>query len=384
MNKNNLATFTRYISLFMIIINIMTYNNISNISFFLSLIFIINNQIRFFNFNNKNLPMIISSLLEFILILALYNYTYKFTPFYFLPLIIDICFSKIIKNKYLYLIILIGSYFIINFNNSIYSSIEYSLILSLISLLYLYIYNEDIFKINIQNVYDKLRISEDKLKKSNSDLEVYISSVEELAILKERNRISREIHDSVGHSLSTTIIQLGAIENLVSKDEDLKELVHELREFVKESFKEVREAVTSLKPEGYENYQNLFKIEELIRNFIKMTNIDVKMTVSKNTWNLSSVQCTALYRIIQESLSNSIRHGKATKVNIFITFNSNNLILSIKDNGIGCKDIKKGNGLNSIKERVDELNGKVEFITSNDGFIIHTSFPKNTRSEFVE
>lgn len=382
MNKNNLITCIRYISLFFIVIN--SLDKFTNLLFFLILIFIINNQVRFFNLSNKKLPMIISSMIEFILILLLSKFTYKFSPFYFIPLILDISFSKLIKNKYIYLSLIIFSYFVMSFNSSLYLSIEYTLILAVVSLLCIYIYEGDLSKVNTQNVYDKLRISEDKLKKSNSDLEIYISSVEELAILKERNRISREIHDSVGHSLSTTIIQLGAIENLVSKDKDLKELVHELREFVKESFKEVRDAVTSLKPEGYENYQNLFKIEELIKNFTKMTNIDVKMTVSKNTWNLSSIQYTALYRIVQESLSNSVRHGKATKVNIFITFNSNNLILSIKDNGLGCKNIKRGNGLNSIKERVDELNGKVEFLTSNDGFIIHTSFPKNTRSELIE
>ncbi|MEG1311677.1 MAG: sensor histidine kinase [Romboutsia sp.] len=240
------------------------------------------------------------------------------------------------------------------------------------------------YKINTQNIYDKLRVSEDELKKSNSDLEIYIRSVEELAILKERNRISREIHDSVGHSLSTTIIQLGAIENLVFYNKDLKDLVHELREFVKESFKEVRHAVTSLKPEEYENYQSLFKIEELIKNFSKMTNINVKMTVSKNTWPLSSLQSTSLYRIVQEALSNCARHANATKVNIFITFNHTNLILTINDNGHGCQNISKGNGLHSIKERVNELNGDVGFNSSNDGFIIRISLPKNIRSEFIE
>ncbi len=63
-----------------------------------------------------------------------------------------------------------------------------------------------------------------------------------------------------------------------------------------------------------------------------MTNIDVKMTVSKNTWKLSSIQLTSLYRVIQEALSNCIKHSNATKIQIFLNFNNDNLVINIKDN----------------------------------------------------
>ena len=108
------------------------------------------------------------------------------------------------------------------------------------------------------------------------------------------------------------------------------------------------------------------------------------MTISKNTWNLSSVQSITLYRVIQEALSNAIRHAKCSKIDIFITFNSNELILNIKDNGLGCKSIVKGNGLNSISERIYELKGKVEFFNVEDGFLIRATFPKNTGGNFIE
>lgn len=99
--------------------------------------------------------------------------------------------------------------------------------------------------------------------------------------MKERNRISREIHDSVGHSLSTTIIQLNAIEKLLKDKPLISDLVHELREFVTESFQDVRRAISELKPIEYENYQNLLKIRELVNSFIKLTNINVRLTISK-------------------------------------------------------------------------------------------------------
>ena len=329
MNNYNLITLTRYLSLFMVIMNSLNEINIlPTYLFFLILIFIINNQIRYFNSYNRKSLMTASLITESFLVFLISNYVDKVNVFFFIPMILDITNSKKIYNKTTYLMLIIIFSLTINIRYSISDAFEYSFILLIISI---------------------LRISEDKLKKSNSDLEIYIDSLEELTILKERNRISREIHDSVGHALSTTIIQLGAIENLVSFDKDLKELVFELREFVKKSLIEVRNAINTLKPDEYENYENLFKIKELVNNFSKMTNIDVKITISKYTWKLSSIQSISLYRVIQEALSNCVKHSNATRIQIFFNFNKDNLVINIKDNGTDCKNINKGNGLKDLR-----------------------------------
>lgn len=385
MSSNILSLFIRYISLFIVSIDILkTTSPNSNILIFWLLVFIINNQFRNFNFKN-NLKFKISSLITDLFLIYFLNENLSTVNFfYFIPTLFDIAFLYKNKLKYLLFIITFVLVILTNINTSIFILTQDLSILLIVMLMSLYIYKEFLNKLQYQNTYDKLRISEDKLKKANKDLEVYITSVEELAILKERNRISREIHDSVGHCLSTTIIQLEAIKRLLKNNQDLYELVNELREFVKDSFIEVRTSISKLKPNEYENYQNLFKIDELTKNFAKLTSTDVKLTVSKNTWNLSSIQSVALYRVIQESLSNSMRHGKCTKVDIFITFNTDSLILNIKDNGLGCFNIKKGNGLNSISERIFELKGKVEFINCENGFLIRASFPKNIGSEFIE
>lgn len=385
MNNYNLITLTRYLSLFMVIMNSLNEINIlPTYLFFLILIFIINNQIRYFNSYNRKSLMTASLITESFLVFLISNYVDKVNVFFFIPMILDITNSKKIYNKATYLMIIIIFSLTINIRYSISDAFEYSFILLIISILCIYIHKENLSKSKTEKIYDQLRISEDKLKKSNSDLEIYIDSLEELTILKERNRISREIHDSVGHALSTTIIQLGAIENLVSFDKDLKELVFELREFVKKSLIEVRNAINTLKPDEYENYENLFKIKELVNNFSKMTNIDVKITISKYTWKLSSIQSISLYRVIQEALSNCVKHSNATRIQIFLNFNKDNLVINIKDNGTDCKNINKGNGLKSITERINELNGLVRFNSSSDGFSIHASFPKNTRGEIIE
>lgn len=386
MNRKKLFIFIRYLSLFILLVSYL--NNAENTLYpvitIIILFLIINNQVRFFSLSNENKFILISYFLELILIFILYNYTKTFNSLYFVPLILDTSFLIKEKYKYILFFLVIISSFIIGLDKSVYLALESSSILLIITILSMYLESENLSKLYNQSLYDKLRVSKDELKKANADLEIYASSIEELAILKERNRISREIHDSVGHSLSTTIIQLSAIEKLLKDKPLISDLVHELREFVTESFQDVRRAISELKPVEYENYQNLLKIKELVKSFIKLTNINVRLTISKNTWNLSRNQSIALYRLVQESLSNASRHGKATEIRIFITFNPSNLIITISDNGIGCNNIKKGNGLSSISERIYELNGKVEFDNSNTGFTIRASFPKFSGGDFFE
>lgn len=141
MNNYNLITITRYISLFMIILNSFTnINHFSNYLFFLVLIFIINNQLRYFNLYNKKILASVSFVVELILIFLLSCYSTKQSIFYFIPLIIDITFFKHIINKSLYLFLILVSCFITTFNTSIYTSFEYTMVLSIISILCIYIY----------------------------------------------------------------------------------------------------------------------------------------------------------------------------------------------------------------------------------------------------
>ena len=82
----------------------------------------------------------------------------------------------------------------------------------------------------------------------------------------------------------------------------------------------------------------------------------------------------AIYRVIQESMTNAIRHGKADKIWITIKKDSSDVILQIRDNGIGCKEIKSGFGTRHIKERIGMLGGKVTF-DGNKGFTVEARIP---------
>ncbi|MGL5417615.1 MAG: sensor histidine kinase [Clostridium sp.] len=321
----------------------------------------------------KERNLIISIILEFILVFIGVRFFRAESLFLLIGVSIDI-FE--IKNKYISYSLLV---FTVCFCLRVDRNPIYTLILVLLILILSYIKKLYESKVEAQRLYDKLRISEEKLLLANKELENYALSVEELTLLKERNRISREIHDSVGHSLSTAMIQLNAMEALLEKEGNpVSVMARNLRGFINESLQDVRKAVREIKPENYNVYEGIFRIQNIFKTFEKMTGVVVEDFISNVEWELSSDQITNLYRITQESLSNSLKHGKATKVKVIMNFTKDEFILSFKDNGRGCKVIEKtGVGLKGIEERVREMNGTFEASSKEgEGFFLKIVIPR--------
>ncbi|HEY5560381.1 MAG TPA: sensor histidine kinase [Clostridiaceae bacterium] len=343
-------------------------------------IFIINNQLRFFSIN-KSYGKIASFVVEIIFIFIAFNWLGGYLITYLILAAIDgnILFKNPWKSIFNGAILIEALYFSIN-KSLEFRFINVGLVIIVIALLY-YVKDENDKKLEAQDLYDKLRISEEKLKKANRDLELYASSIEEITLLRERNRISREIHDSVGHALSTIAIQLGAIERTLGVNNDVsKELAKDLRKFTQESLNEVRKAVREIKPKDFEEYQGILIIEELINNFKKLAGIDVRLSFTKEKWSLSSDQAFVIYRVTQEFLVNSVRHGKANSVQIMMAFKEEKLAVTLKDNGIGSEAIFEGIGLKSMRERVTEIGGTFEYKTNlQEGFMVKLVLDKNEK-----
>jgi signal transduction histidine kinase len=350
--------------------------NIYFISFYL--IFIINNQLRFFSLSKRFIFYALSLILEFALAFIIF---YSFGGILFLLLfciLMDV--SMNISNKYIRLCFQFLIITVILMNGQVADGQTLSNILSIIAVggLSSFIKDETEKKLEAQKLYDKLRISEEELKAAKEEVERYASTVEELTLLRERNRISREIHDSVGHSLSTMIIQLSAIEKIAEKDgKAAVEMAAGLSKFAKEALRDVRAAVRALKPIEFEKYQGILAIEEMIKNFRKLTEIEVIFALSRDIWELDSDKSFILYRVIQELLTNSVKHGKASKVNINLNFFQDSLYMRLKDNGIGCNNVVEGVGLKSIKERVQGGSGTVKYTSEQGrGFEFILTLPK--------
>lgn len=379
MERSKELIFIRYISFRIITIQIFSkhkYNGIIAVIFML--LFIINNNLRLFYFKSNN-KKIISIAIELLIIPIAQIKFGGCILIYLIGIIIDIFALNNKIETYILgsIIIIIG--IIITSDKGMKTSFTNFTIIGLSYILLNYMRKLYSTKVTAQNLYDKLRISEEKLIEVNKELEGYIDSIEEITLLRERNRISREIHDSVGHTLSTAMIQLTAMEAIAEKENSiLKGNIRKLRSFINESFQDVKRAVRELKPDQYENYKGILRLQDVCKNFEKMTGIEVKVITSRENWNLATNQINHLYRIIQEVLSNSLKHGKASKVKVIMNFTENEFIISFKDNGIGTdKIVKSGVGLRSIEERAEELRAIVDMKSSSGkGFFIKIVIPR--------
>lgn len=155
----------------------------------------------------------------------------------------------------------------------------------------------------------------------------------------------------------------------------MKEVLIKSEDIAKSSISSLREAVKLLKNErDIENFNGL--IEKVINNFNLLNNIKINYNANKKLDDLSEIIKKYIYKTIQESITNSIKHGKSTEIDIKITRKQKSIALVLSDNGIGCNKLIKSNGLIGIENRVTSLNGSVNYISNaNLGFRIDINIP---------
>jgi signal transduction histidine kinase len=185
-----------------------------------------------------------------------------------------------------------------------------------------------------------------------------------IAEIRERNRIAREIHDSVGHSIAGILFQLQAAQKLTHKDKEKSDkLLQDSIERLSEALDVMRNTVHNIKPG---NIMGLTYIESIIKNF-NYCPVDFK-----HSGDFNSLPANVLETIssdIKEALTNAYKYSKAAAIDIKIDITEAAVRVYIKDNGEGCPNLKEGFGLLGIRERIKNLGGTVSFSGEN-GFVI--------------
>jgi signal transduction histidine kinase len=216
----------------------------------------------------------------------------------------------------------------------------------------------------------------EELKSTNIKLQEYSLKIEELTIAKERQRVAQELHDSLGHSLMALTMHLEFAEKIFDKNpEKAKEVILKAENISKDSTANLRRAVNTLKEErNVEDLQN--NINELIDSFKMLGNINISLSMDKRLEKLNPDIKLCIYKTIRESLTNGIKHGKATAFKLGIEMNTNYVELDIQDNGVGCDAMVRSNGLTGMENRIFALGGTVNLISSkNNGFLIKAKIP---------
>ncbi len=229
-----------------------------------------------------------------------------------------------------------------------------------------------IAEINANKIFDNLYMilirDQTERIKAEKDLEQSYQSVralsEHLQFIREEERthIAREIHDELGQQLTVMMMDIAWLDKKINSTEiALKQKVNEMREMLSETVKSVRTISTELRPSVLDDLGLISAIEIHLKEFQKRSGIIVLKQLPENEFNLKDNITIAIFRILQESLTNVSRHSKAKKVSVSLNQIDQKIILTIIDDGKGFSDSvlndKKTLGVLGMKERASAIGG---------------------------
>jgi signal transduction histidine kinase len=253
-------------------------------------------------------------------------------------------------------------------------NLNWTLLLLLFSVMSVFIKLRSVRHHRLTENYNRLRDSTAelsiRLENTNRELRLHQDEQVHTAMLKERNRIAREIHDNVGHLLSSAMLQLGAL-LAISKTEAIREPLLTLKGTLSDGMNSIRQSVHGLHDESVDLQEEL---QALVRGFtFCRATLDYDMET-----NPDRRIKYAFVAVVKEALSNVAKHSSATQVSVAVREHPALYQLDIRDNGKDASyhpEATGGIGIANMTSRVTDLNGRI-LITADKGFHIFISVPK--------
>lgn len=202
------------------------------------------------------------------------------------------------------------------------------------------------------------------VQEQNRVLEQYSSQVEKLTVAEERNRMSRELHDTVGHTFTTVIMGMDAVSYLLEVNPAMaREKLDVLRQVARDGLEEVRRSIHQMAPPEEEG-SFAAQLDQMARDFGINTGTEIQLTTSGEVYELPRQAQLTMIRCLQEALTNSKRHGLASSVRIHAEYAPSRYTLTISDDGVGGGDIQPGFGLTAMADRLAALQGRLQVLPS--------------------
>ncbi len=228
---------------------------------------------------------------------------------------------------------------------------------------------------------EKARTEVEKLVKdlaeANQNLRAYALQAEELAITKERNRLAREIHDGLGHYLTTVFMQIQAARAVMKMDpQKAQDALSTAQNLTQEALVDVRQSVAALRDKFEEDLPLPEKIEKMLKSCEAM-GMTVELKVIGSVRKISPQSQLTIYRAVQEGVSNTCKHAHARQLCVALDYTlSNQVRMTIQDDGVGAEKLSNGFGLIGMRERIHLLNGEFNIYTApGNGFRLEVSLP---------
>ena len=218
------------------------------------------------------------------------------------------------------------------------------------------------------------------LADANRKLALYAATTEQLAVSQERNRMARELHDTLAHSLSGVIVQLEAIEALWDVNAaGARKIVSQVHQSARSGLTEVRRALYSLRASPLEDLGLGLAISDLAQSVAVRADLKLHLDLSDHIENIPPDVEQCVYRVAQEALANVARHAKAKSLQVSLARPNGHLILNIQDDGQGFDSIHVDEtryGLKGLRERAEMIGGTLHIETKlHHGTSVQLSVP---------
>jgi signal transduction histidine kinase len=223
-----------------------------------------------------------------------------------------------------------------------------------------------------------LQRGREELAAANDRLRKYALRIEDQAMLQERNRIAREMHDALGHTLTAQGLQLQTAQHFWnSHPEKAVQSLHESKRLNTQALKDVRQTISMLRSDPLQGLKLDGAIAQQIQTFHQTTGILPKCSLQFTVMPTVNVSL-CIYRVIQEALTNIAKHSQASEVNIYLKTTPKQVNILIQDNGIGFapSENQSGFGLQGMQERILVLDGLFSIVSERGlGCKIMTQLP---------
>lgn len=215
------------------------------------------------------------------------------------------------------------------------------------------------------------RQQREELAAKNAQLADYAITLEQLAITRERNRLARELHDTLAHTLSAVNVQLKAVDVLLERDPAAaRETLRQTQDLTRTGLHEARRALNDLRARPIAELGMVLALKRLAQQAAERAGTDLRVDLPQQWHDLQETVEQNLYRIAEEALNNIVRHAQATRISVRLRQSTDQVELVVKDDGIGfdaAADSPNGHyGLDGIHERALLIDGDLN-ITSQPG-----------------
>jgi signal transduction histidine kinase len=203
------------------------------------------------------------------------------------------------------------------------------------------------------------------LREANARLVDHAATLEQLTISRERNRLARELHDTLAHTLSGVAVQLEAVKSLWDADpEQTHALLEQSLIATRSGLTETRRALQALRATPLEDLGLALALRNLAETIAERSGLRLDLCIQENLDHLSASLEQGIYRVAQEALENTARHAMAGCVQVELVQHDESLILTITDDGCGFDlhtlDAESHFGLRGMQERAEALGGTLE------------------------